>query len=243
MEYDGIDRKYIVSGTAGRSRFFMTPRDIGLFLRSARTDAAIAADRPRMGAAAAFDAAYAEGDPWASGDQRYRYQRHKYQVIASLLPQRHYVRALDLGCGMGLLSRHLAAVADTVLGIDIAHSAVSQARAAHADLPHLSFAQGDVLDVPTKLDGTFDLVVLADTLYYLPPPLTDATLKAVALRMARLLRPGGVCLLANHFFTGADADSRLSRRIHRAFAWSPALQVTAEHRRPFYLVTVMEAAC
>jgi predicted O-methyltransferase YrrM len=67
-------------------------------------------------------------------------------------------------------------------------------------------------------------------------------LKALAQRMARLLRPGGVCLLANHYFSGADADSRLSRRIHQAFAWSPALTLVSEHRRPFYLVSVLERA-
>ncbi len=233
----------IVSGTAGRSgRLFMSPRDIGLFLRSARTDSTIAATREQLGAAAAFDAAYANGDPWASADPRYRYQRRKYEVIAGLLPPRRFARALDIGCGVGLLSRHLAATADNVLGIDIASRAVAQACEANADLPHIRFTQGDVLDLPDSLDDGFDLVVLADTLYYLPPPLTDATLKHVALRVGRLLRPGGVCLLANHYFTGADADSRLSRRIHRAFAWSPALNVRAEHRRPFYLVTLLDKA-
>ncbi len=232
-----------MSGTALRGlHFFMSPRDIGLFLRSARTDAAIAANRTRLGAAAAFDVAYKGGDPWASGDPRYRYQRRKYEVIAGLLPRRRYGSALDIGCGLGLLSRHLGPVSDAVLGIDISAEAVAQAAAAHADMPHLRFAQGDVMDLPASLDGGFDLVMLADTLYYLPPPLTDATLKAVALRMARLLRPGGVCLLANHFFSGADADSRLSRRIHRAFGWSPAFNTQAEYRRPFYLVSVLEKA-
>jgi predicted TPR repeat methyltransferase len=233
-----------VSGTAGRSGlFFMSLRDIGLFLRSARTDAAIAAASPSVGAAAAFDAAYAGGDPWASGDPRYRYQRRKYEIIAGLLPShRRFAKALDLGSGAGLLARHLAPLAEAVHGIDISANAVAQARSANADLPHLTFSQGDVLDLPDSLDGRFDLVVLADTLYYLPPPLTDATLKTVALRIARLLRPGGVCLLANHFFSGADADSRLSRRIHQAFAWSPAWHTYAEHRRPFYLVSVLEKA-
>jgi SAM-dependent methyltransferase len=232
-----------MSGTAFRNfRLFMSPRDIGLFLRSARTDAAIAADRARLGTAAAFDAAYQGGDPWASGDPRYRYQRRKYEVIASLLPNRRYGSALDIGCGLGLLSRHLGGVADSVLGLDISTEAVARAEAANADMAHLRFAQGDVLDMPAALDESFDLVVLTDTLYYLPPPLTDATLKTVALRMARLLRPGGVCLLANHYFSGADADSRLSRRIHRAFAWSPALHVLSEHQRPFYLVTVLQKA-
>lgn len=220
----------------------MSPRDIGLFLRSARTDAAITRMRGELGNAQAFDAVYDSGDPWASGDARYLYQRRKYDVLASLLPPRRFGRALDLGCGLGLLSRRLARHADTVLGIDISASAVAQARLAHADCAGLSFAQGDVLALDPALDGTFDLLVIADTLYYLPPPVTDATLKSIALSVSRLLRPDGVCLIANHYFAGFDADSRISRRIHNAFAWSPALRVLSEHRRPFYLTTLLTQA-
>jgi len=224
------------------SLLFMRPRDIGLFVRSARTDAALTRLRARIGPKAAFDAVYAGGDPWASGDPRYRYQRRKYEVLSGLLPGRRFARALDLGTGLGLLARRLADQADEVLGLDISQVAVEQAQALHRDLPNLRFAQADVLDLPSSLDGRFDLVVVADTLYYLPAPLDDGLLKQVALRIARLLRPGGLCLLANHFFFAADPDSRLSRRIHRAFAWSPSLRVVSEHRRPFYLASLLELA-
>jgi 2-polyprenyl-3-methyl-5-hydroxy-6-metoxy-1,4-benzoquinol methylase len=229
--------------SSARAMLFMHPRDIGLFLRSARTDAAIADTRGRLGPRAAFDAVYAAGDPWASGDPRYLYQRRKYEVLMGLLPEgRRFARALDIGCGTGILSRLLARRAEHVLGVDISGQAVAQAIVASADMPALSFAQGDVLDLAETLDGGFDLVVIADTLYYLPPPLDDAMLGGLALRVARLLRPGGVCMIANHFFSGLDADSRVSRRIHAAFAASPALRVLSEHRRPFYLVSVLEGA-
>lgn len=219
---------------------FMSPRDIGLFVRSARTDATIARSRTNAGDQYAFDAAYATGDPWASGDGRYFYQRRKYDVLAALLPEgRHFARALDLGAGLGLLARRIAERADDVLGLDISQSAVEHARVLHLDIANLRFEQGDVRSISSALDGLFDLVVLADTLYYLPPPLTDATLKALALRIAALLAPGGLCLLANHYFFAADPDSRLSQRIHRAFAWSPGFHVVSEHRRPFYLVSLL----
>ncbi len=221
---------------------FMRPRDVSLFVRSARADAALTRLRARLGPQAAFDAVYAGGDPWASGDPRYLYQRRKYEVLSGLLPERRFERVLDLGTGLGLLARKLAGQADEVLGLDISQVAVEQAQARHGDLPNLRFAQADVLDLPSSLDGQFDLVMVADTLYYLPAPLDDELLKQVALRVARLLRPGGLCLLANHFFFAADPDSRLSRRIHRAFAWSPSLRVVSEHRRPFYLVSLLELA-
>ena len=226
-----------------RSYVFMSPRDIGLFLHSARTDSAIARNRKQGTDQAAFNTAYAGGDPWASGDSRYLYQRRKYDVIADLLPPgRRFRQALDLGTGLGLLGRRIASRADTVLGLDIAPNAVTHARARHADIPNLTFERGDVQDLPQSMDGRFDLVVIADTLYYLPQPITDTVLKATALRVAALLTPGGLCLLANHYFFSADADSRLSRRIHQAFAWSPSLTLHAEHRRPFYLVSLLAKA-
>jgi len=218
---------------------FISPRDVGLFLRSARTDAEVARVRSSVGQQAAFDAVYAAGDPWASGDPRYLYQRVKYDVLGGLIPQRRYCHALDLGSGLGHFSRKLAGCADEVLALDISSCAVEQATALHRDLPNLRFQCGDVLTLPSTLDGRFDLIAVADTLYYLPPPIGDGLLKAVATRLARLLRPGGVLLLANHFFFAADPDSRLSRRIHNAFVWSPSWRLLSEHRRPFYLVSLL----
>lgn len=218
---------------------FMSPRDITLFVHSARTDAAVARQQPH-GNAAAFDGVYGpDGDPWLSGDARFRYQRRKYDVLAGLLPDRRYGRVLDLGSGLGLFGRRVADRADSVLGVDISEAAVQRARVLHAGQANMRFEQGDVQSLPARWVGQFDLILLADTLYYLPPPLTDATLKAVALAVAALLAPGGLCLLANHFFFAADPDSRLSRRVHQAFAWSPGFSVVSEHRRPFYLVSVL----
>ncbi len=219
---------------------FMTPRDIGLFLKSARTDAALAKLRTKQGSRGAFEAIYAaSADPWASASTDYRYQRRKYETLVGLLPAgRRFTRALDLGCGLGLMSRLIAVRADEVVGFDVAQTAIGHARAAHRTVGNLTFQQGDVLDLPSTFDAGFDLLVIADVLYYLMP-LDDAVLASLAHRVADLLVPGGVCLLANHFFFSADAESRVSRRIHRAFAACPRLHVVSEHRRFFYLATML----
>ena len=221
----------------------MTPRDIGLFLQSARTDQRIAAKRATDGARAAFEAAYAElEDPWASVDPRYAYQRWKYQTLMAALPAgRRFGRALDLGSGLGALSMALTGVADQVLGLDIAQSAVDQARRRAGAQRGLRFAQGDIGALDPALDGSFDLVVVADTLYYLDR-VDDSSLKTVAARISRLLAPGGLCLLVNHYFCSGDTDSRLTRRIHDAFAWSPGLDLVFVKRRPFYLTSLLSRA-
>jgi SAM-dependent methyltransferase len=220
---------------------FMLPRDIGLFLRSARADAAIARLRPSLGGGALQALYAARRDPWASADPKYRYQRRKYETLVALLPAgRRFASALDLGCGLGLLTRLLAARADAVLGIDVASAAIETARRLGAGAPGVSFEQGDALALSPALHGTFDLVVLADVVYYLWP-FDDDVLKRMATRVTQLLAPGGICLLANHYFFAADPESRRSRRIETAFAWSPGLRVLERHRRPFYLATLLTA--
>lgn len=221
------------------STLIVLARDFPLFLVGASTDASIERTRSTAGARAAFEAAYTKSpDPWASASPRYRYQQRKYEQIMAMLPKRRFVRALDIGCGLGLLSQLLAGRADNVLGIDIASAAVERARQRGAAFANLEFAQGDLLDLPRSLDGRFDLVVVADVLYYLQP-LDDGLLNTLAARIADLLRGGGICVVANHFFFTADSDSRLARRIHNAFMWSPRFAVLSEHRHAFFLVSVM----
>jgi predicted TPR repeat methyltransferase len=215
--------------------------DIRFWLRSARADADLKKFRAAHGAAAAFDKLYADNiDPWGFEVPQFSYQRRKYQTIVSLIPNRHYEHALDLGCGVGLLTQQLAGKADQVLGLDVSTVAIQDARARVVNLPNIAFEQADVLNLSSDLDGRFDLLIVADVLYYLQP-MSDWVLKETALRLRRLLKPGGVCVLANHFFFEIDPDSRLSRRIHQAFAWSPGFGLIHDYRRAFYLVSVLEA--
>lgn len=221
---------------------FMSPQDISLFLGSARTDASIARLRAAGEGERVFEAIYAASpDPWLSASGKYRYQRRKYEGLVGLLPRgRFFPRVLDVGCGVGRLSSLLAARGGQVLGMDVSPSAIRRAQADYAGITNLTFEQGDVTRMPSRLNGAVDLLVIADVLYYLAP-LNDAVLGDIARSMASLLAPGGMCLLANHFFFAADPGSRLSRRIHRAFASCPGFRVTSEHRRPFYIATLFAA--
>ena len=216
--------------------FFMHPRDALLFLRSARTDAAIARLTPGLGRNAALEAVYAaDADPWQSASPRFLYQRRKYQRLAALLPEgRRFDHALDLGCGLGLFAAELAGRAARVTGVDVAPSAVARARLAY---PALDFACHDITALPAAYDGGFDLVTIADVLYYLAEP-DDAAFAAMGQRMVRLLRPGGLCLIADHYFFALDPDSRRSRRIHTAFATTPGLTRQGSHRAAFWIASV-----
>ncbi len=226
-----------------RRSAFRSLRDIGLFLASARSDARLQAlRRQSTSCPIAFDALYRDApqnDPWASSLPRYQYQRRKYDALVRLLPQRRFRRALDLGCGLGLLTERLARCAQEVIGIDVSSVALRCAAERTQPLKNVQLRQGDITALAPELNGSFDLVVVADTIYYLPPPIQDGLLKQLAARLSGLLSPDGILMVVNHYFPLPNAETRLTRRIHRAFQWSPGLTLMSEHRRAFYLATLL----
>jgi SAM-dependent methyltransferase len=218
--------------------FFMTVRDIAFWFRSARADSRLDALRLSLGSAAAFDELYAGvNDPFGAELPQYRYQRRKYDSLLSMLPQQPYPRVLDIGCGLGSLTRKLAPFAQHTLGSDISAAAIEQARKLSKAHPNIVYAQRDMLDEETQ-ESPFDLIVLADTLYYIDP-LTPARLKSIARNLCTKLAPGGLLLLVNHYFFGIDKASRGTRAIHDSFQSSPGFGHVAEYRRAFFLATLL----
>lgn len=218
--------------------FFMTLRDIAFWIRSARADSRIQRLRHARGAAAAFDKLYEEtNDPFGAEMPQYRYQQRKYDCLLSMLPRQPYQRVLDIGCGLGSLTRKLAPFVEQVLGTDISAAAIDQARRLSAAHANIVYSQENMLD-ETRGEPGFDLIVLADTLYYIEP-LTETGLKTIALNVSSKLAPGGLLLVVDHYFFGVDKASRRTREIHDAFRWSPSLVCAAEHRRAFFLATLL----
>jgi len=93
-------------------------------------------------------------------------------------------RALDVGCGTGLLARKLAECCGEVVAIDIDRDTLIRARAANTPRPNLNFEEADVMAGPFP-DNSFDLITAVATLHHLPlvPALT---------RLRDLLKPSGV---------------------------------------------------
>ena len=219
------------------TRFFMTLRDIAFWVRSARADATLARFRVSDDAGPAFDRLYgATHDPFGATLPQFRYQRQKYETLISMLPMRQYREVLDIGSGLGVFARCLAPHAEHVLGIDISEEAVRGARLLSRDHANLDYRQADLVSFAGE-PASYDLIVLADTLYYMTP-VTDALVDGIARQMAGLLAPGGLLMLVNHFFFAIDPPSRMTRRIHNRFIASPELALASEHRRAFYLASI-----
>lgn len=221
-------------------KFFMSLRDLSFWAGSARADKLLTRLRREHGDSTAFDKLYRDmPDPWSTTVPRFRYQLLKYQKMLASLPNRQFHRALDIGCGLGVMTRMLGAYADQVLGVDLSPTAVTSAIELSAGTPRVRFRQAELLRLGELAEPAFDLITMADTLYYLPA-LTGEVLKSVVDELVERLVPGGLLLLANHYYFRFDGYSRQTRQIHTFFGSEPALRLVTERRHAFYLVSVFE---
>lgn len=221
-------------------QFFMSLQDIRFWIHSAQTDAELARLQKVHSVQQAFDMLYEkDADPWGYLVPRYRYQRLKYAKMLGMIPAREYDSVLDVGCGIGVFARMVAPYAREVLGVELSATAVRRARELSSNHPNVRFEQGSLLDMQGTTENQHDIVILADVLYYLAT-LSDEDLKSVVALASSLVKPGGILLVANHFFFDLDPQSRMIRRIHQAFQWTPSLTLLQEQRHPFFLASVLQ---
>jgi SAM-dependent methyltransferase len=145
-----------------------------------------------------FDALYARSaDPWHFATSAY--ERAKYQATLDALGDRHFRAGLELGCAIGVLTRHLADRCDALLGVDFAVAALVQARQRCADVPHVRFQPGKI---PGEFPpGRFDLIVVSEILYFLDPQ----DIRDTAAKTCAALMPGGLAVLVNYLGPNAAA--------------------------------------
>lgn len=138
-----------------------------------------------------FDELYARSrDPW--GFETSEYERNKYERTLSVLAQRRYRRALEVGCSIGVFTAMLTPLCNELLAVDVSEAAVTVARQRLADFPNVRL---ELRSMPEETpQGPFDLVVASEVMYYWPE---DVMLSALG-RFEEVLAPGG-SLLAVHW--------------------------------------------
>jgi len=99
-------------------------------------------------------------------------------------------QVVDLGCGPGLLTRHLASLGLPVLGVDVSPEMLRIARRYN---PAASFVEASLTRLPVA-DGSMGGVFCWYVMHHVP----DDDLARSFAEVARVLRPGGQLLLGGH---------------------------------------------
>jgi trans-aconitate methyltransferase len=171
----------------------------------------------------------AKDDPWDVATKWH--DQRKYAVTMASLPRERYRRCYEPGCSIGLLTRMLAERCDEVLAVDCVESAVQQAAEVNRDLANVRVATAML---PAELpEGTFDLVVIGDLLYYLSGDDLTALLDGLIQR----LEPGGD-LAAVHFRDRQDGGNYDGFNVHQALAGRPELDRVVRHEDEWFVLDV-----
>ena len=151
---------------------------------------------------------YSENDSLSS--LRARAERNEFaRRLDQAIPGN--ARILEIGCGTGQMSLHLARADRLVIGADLTRASLELAAAAahRFKLDGVLFVETD-LHRPGLRAASFDVVYSSGVLHHTPNP------RAAFARIVQLVRPGGVIVLGLY-----NAIARIPHRLRRVIArWS-----------------------
>lgn len=110
----------------------------------------------------------------------------RLEWINSISPLKGH-KALDVGCGGGILADSMARKGADVLGVDLSTKAlkIAQLHALEAQTPRVSYREVSVEALASELPGQFDVVTCMEMLEHVPDP------ASVVQACSVLVKPGG----------------------------------------------------
>lgn len=133
-------------------------------------------------------------DPWQFDASDY--EQRRFTNLTGLIADRRYRRGVEIGCGVGAFTRHLAPLVDRLVASDVSAEAVERARG--LGLANVEFR---VVNALAKgwgdEEAPLDLISFNDTIHYLGWRYTFFDIAWLAHRMFEALAPGGRLLMAN----------------------------------------------
>lgn len=97
---------------------------------------------------------------------------------------------LDVGCGPGIVDRHLRSAVRSLVGVDVSAGMVAEAARAN---PGVAYHHADGTTLPFA-DGHFDVAFACCVVHHVEPSGWDAFLA----ELLRVVRPGGVAVVIEH---------------------------------------------
>ncbi len=155
-----------------------------------------------------LDLAYKVADPWHmnSDTERFRFAETNRVIEANL--GNRFARVLEVGCGEGHQSEHLARLTDRLTGLDVSATAIERAR---RRLPAVDFSSVELFAQPWVNErARFDLVTACEVVYYMSD---------IPRFLKTIDRLGGVCLVT--YFAPA------ARRVEAHVMAMPGVQKTS----------------
>jgi SAM-dependent methyltransferase len=120
---------------------------------------------------------------WASGEETLAGLQRELGVAPAPADT-----VLDVGCGVGRLTRALAPRCRHVIGLDVSGEMIARARSLNGDLENVTWVQGDGRSLEGVDDAGVDLVLSYVVFQHIPDP--QITLGYIR-DIGRVLRPGG----------------------------------------------------
>ena len=116
------------------------------------------------GDAEAMNRLYYVKDPWGinSATEHFRFQETA-RVIREKIGA-HFRSILEIGCGEGVQTKHLAPLAEQIIGVDPSSIAIRRARI--SKIANSLFEVGDLMTYGIPPKDIFDLVTACEVLYY-----------------------------------------------------------------------------
>ncbi|KLK89634.1 SAM-dependent methlyltransferase [Microvirga vignae] len=148
----------------------------------------------------------AADDPWRLDGNPFERERHT-QLLRLSVSQGVIANALEVGCATGAFTERLAPYCRRLTVIDVMPRAIARTRERMKGLPHVNWIVSDIQLFSS--DELFDLIVVAEVLYYLDDV---AEMRAAIGNVMRLLAPGG------HLIFGSARDGVCRRWGHAAGA-------------------------
>ncbi|MFL9829082.1 class I SAM-dependent methyltransferase [Rhodoplanes sp. SY1] len=131
---------------------------------------------------------YSVADPW--NYQGTPDDTRRLAELRSLLPQRMFSSALDIGCGNGFVTVTLPA--STIVGIDVSEAAIGWAQrrvASRSSANSISFLTLSIFELDQLPQAGFDLVCITGVLY---PQYIGKAHALVSLMVDHVLAPSGM---------------------------------------------------
>jgi SAM-dependent methyltransferase len=134
---------------------------------------------------------------WANLTLNELYEREQFAFVDTVLSDVHGLSILDVGCGTGRLSRHLARRGARVTAFDFAEDTIRIARETEPGLP-IDYKVMSTFDLEAQ--DAFDVVVALGNVTVAAR--TACELSDALSRFHRALHPGGTMVLIEPFHAG-----------------------------------------